>query len=388
MLVGFTCFGTAIRVLTSQSFATSRTLCILRISLTTSPSAASILTMVSVAFDRFLAIKLPLQYCRLMTDKMVALIIAGLWIVALLIGFLPVIIQQLHPDEYNGICTLFSVVHPKYVIITFCACFFPASLIFVYFYSVILKIAYSHTRQILKSERICTVSSPAAVPRCHIRDVKAVRTIGILVGCFMVAWAPFFTASTVQACCTKCLLYSIIEDYLWLLGLCNSLMNPLIYSYWQKDVRMQVYQTCRRVKFRNSPVLSFIWCQQEAGNVQIPGSERENEDHLPGSCPAIDTTGYHMTTNTPKEHLLALQIDVRKIDPEPRSCGATREIQLKGSWARLNNLYEQLQYGSASEEFVVHCHVPSIYTKRDLTWFSCFDKVSHGLIYMQHRAGV
>ncbi|XP_067903102.1 glucose-dependent insulinotropic receptor-like [Heterodontus francisci] len=300
MLVGFTCFGTTVIVLTSQGFTTSRVLCIFRISLITSPSAASILTMVSVAFDRFLAVKLPLQYCRLMTDKLVVLIIAGLWIVALLIGFLPVIIQQLQPDEYNGVCTLFSIINPKYVIIIFFTCFFPASLIFVYFYSVILKIAYSHTRQILESERISSVSSPDPPPRCHIRDVKAVRIIGILVGCFMVAWAPFFIASTVQACCTKCQLYTIIEDYLWLLGLCNSLTNPLIYSYWKKDVRMQVCQMCCCAKIRISPMLSIIRCQRKAGDIQNPGTEKGNEDRLPGTWPAIDTANYPLTMNTPK----------------------------------------------------------------------------------------
>ncbi|XP_041050809.1 glucose-dependent insulinotropic receptor [Carcharodon carcharias] len=272
----------------------------LRISLTISPSAASILTMVSVAFDRFLAIKLPLQYCRLMIDKMVALIMAGLWIVALLIGFLPVIIQQLQPDEYNGTCTLFSIINPKYVIILFCACFFPASLIFIYFYSVILKIAYSHTRQILENERFGSSSRPAPPPRCHIRDVKAVKVIGILVGCFMVAWTPFFIASTVQVCCAKCQLYKIIEDYLWLLGLCNSLMNPLNYSYWQKDVRLQVFQMCCCAKIRISPMLSFIRCQRKASDIQNPGPAQWNEDEISGSCPATGTVSYHMTMNTLK----------------------------------------------------------------------------------------
>ncbi|XP_072361429.1 glucose-dependent insulinotropic receptor isoform X1 [Scyliorhinus torazame] len=301
MLLGFTCFGTAVLVLSRQSFATSRELCMLRISLTISPSAASILTMVSVAFDRFLAIKLPLQYCRLMTDKMVALIMTGLWIVALLIGFLPLIVQQLQPNEYNGTCTLFSVVNPKYFIIVFCACFFPASLIFVYFYSIILKIAYSHTRQILESERISSASSPAPPPRCHIRDVKAVKIIAILVGCFMVAWTPFFTASTVQACCTKCKLHKIIEDYLWLLGVCNSLMNPLIYSYWQKDVRMQVFQMCCSAKIRISPMFSCIHCQRKVGDIQSPGTVRWNEGEIHGTCPAIGTVSFHMTTNTLKD---------------------------------------------------------------------------------------
>ncbi|XP_072450729.1 glucose-dependent insulinotropic receptor [Chiloscyllium punctatum] len=272
----------------------------LRISLIISPSAASILTMVSVAFDRFLAIKLPLQYCRLMLDKLVALIIVCLWTVALIIGFLPVIIRQLQPKEYNGTCTLFSIINPKYIIIVFCSCFLPASLIFVYFYSVILKIAYSHTRQILESERISAVSSPAPPPRCHIRDVKALRIIGILVGCFMVAWTPFFIATSVQACCPKCQLYTTIEDYLWLLSLCNSLLNPLIYSYWQKDVRKKVLQLCCAAKPRISP--THCVTRWETIEIQNPGAERGTGGELPVSCAAIGTVSY-CTTNTPNVKL-------------------------------------------------------------------------------------
>ncbi|XP_078067698.1 glucose-dependent insulinotropic receptor [Mustelus asterias] len=273
----------------------------LRISLTISPSAASILTMVSIAFDRFLAIKLPLQYSRLMIDKMVVLIMAGVWTVALLLGFLPLIIQQLQPGGYNGTCTLFSVVNPKYFIIVFCACFLPASLTFIYFYSVILKIAYSHTRQILESERIGSACSLTPPQRCHIRDVKAVKIIAILVGCFMVSWTPFFTASSVQACCTNCQLHKIIEDYLWLLGVCNSLMNPLIYSYWQKDVRMQVFQMCYCAKIRISPMLSFIHCQRKASDVQRPDTARCNEGEMHGSRPTIATVSYQVTLNTLKD---------------------------------------------------------------------------------------
>ncbi|XP_059832490.1 glucose-dependent insulinotropic receptor-like [Hypanus sabinus] len=299
MLVGFTLFGTAVIVLSRQSFATSRTLCILRISLLMSPSSASILTMVSVAFDRFLAIKVPLRYCQLMTYKMVAGIIVGLWSMALLIGFLPGIIKQLKPNQNNNNCTLFSVVHPNYIIAVFCACFVPASLVFIYFYSVILRIAYSHTRQILESERVGSVSSPANPPRCHIRDVKAVSTIAILVGCFMVAWAPFFIASIVQACCITCELHILIEDYLCLLALSNSLMNPLIYSYWQKDVRTQVCQMCCCAKFRIAQVLSFC-CWWKAGDMQNPGTERGGDDQIRGPCTAIRLATYPTTTSTSK----------------------------------------------------------------------------------------
>lgn len=44
----------------------------------------------------------------------------------------------------------------------------------------------------------------------------------------------------VHLLCRECDLKGVLENYLWLLGLLNSLINPLVYACWQKEVRLQL----------------------------------------------------------------------------------------------------------------------------------------------------
>lgn len=158
-------------------------------------------------------------------------------------------VRQLQVDSYGGFCAFFSVIDPVGSIVLFSACFFPVLSAFVYMYLDILKIAYSHQKQICQVRH---AGSRMADPHPHqpyehqqLRShywshVKALRTVGVLVGCFLVLWCPFFVTCIVHLLCHSCKLTDVLENHLWLLGLCNSLINPLVYAFWQREVRLQL----------------------------------------------------------------------------------------------------------------------------------------------------
>ncbi len=67
-------------------------------------------------------------------------------------------------------------------------------------------------------------------------ETKAAKTLGIVVGCFICCWFPFFTMYLIGAFCKDCfprLAFSII---FWL-GYCNSVINPFIYAMFSRDFR-------------------------------------------------------------------------------------------------------------------------------------------------------
>ncbi|XP_062440961.1 glucose-dependent insulinotropic receptor [Rhea pennata] len=246
-MVGFTIVGLVMDEL-SQPFYHTQTFCVLRMAFVTSSSAASILSLTLIACDRHLAIRQPFHYFQLVTGLRVGVRLVGLWLLAAIIGFLPVLAPSFQQTSTEDKCTFFGVFHPSYMLAIFCVGFFPALFLFVYLYCDMLKIAAMHVQHIREVEH---AGLGRGCPPSHATsDMKAMRTVAVLTGCFTLSWLPFFIASIVQTMCPECFPYKVIENYLWLLGLGNSFLNPLLYSYWQKDVRLQLSQLAASVKRR------------------------------------------------------------------------------------------------------------------------------------------
>ncbi|KAM4620409.1 glucose-dependent insulinotropic receptor [Polymixia lowei] len=234
--------------------APGKTRCLMRMAFVTSPCTASIMSMFLISLDRYIAIKMPLRYCRLSGKGTVAGSLVALWVSSLLVGFVPALVPQLQTDSYSGLCAFFSVIRESSIMILFCVCFFPVLSMFVYIYLDILKIACGHQSQ--RVHQVRQVSSRP--PDCrhdqhrqrsrHRGHIKALRTVAALVGCFSVLWCPFFVVCMVQVLCESCTLTKVLENDLWLLGLSNSLINPLVYAFWQREVRLQLvamFSCCR-----------------------------------------------------------------------------------------------------------------------------------------------
>ncbi|NXD85844.1 GP119 protein, partial [Halcyon senegalensis] len=246
-MVGFTVTGLVIDEF-SQFFHPPQIFCVLRMAFVTSSSAASVLSLTLVACDRHLAIRKPFHYLQLVTGPRVGVRLAGLWLVAAIIGFLPVLAPGFQKVSAHKKCFFFGVFHPAYILTVFCIGFLPAVFLFIYLYCDMLKIASAHVQHILEVEQ-AGLAGGCPPPR-PTSDMKAMRTVAMLVACFTLSWLPFFIASIMQTICSECFPHEVIDNYLWLPGLCNSLLNPLLYSFWQKDVRLQLAQLAAGIKRR------------------------------------------------------------------------------------------------------------------------------------------
>ncbi|XP_042816362.1 5-hydroxytryptamine receptor 7 isoform X3 [Panthera tigris] len=85
------------------------------------------------------------------------------------------------------------------------------------------------------------------------REQKAATTLGIIVGAFTVCWLPFFLLSTARpficgtAC--SCIPLWVERTFLWL-GYANSLINPFIYAFFNRDLRT-TYRSLLQCQYRN-----------------------------------------------------------------------------------------------------------------------------------------
>lgn len=68
------------------------------------------------------------------------------------------------------------------------------------------------------------------------KEKRAAKTVGIIVGCFIICWAPFFTVYLAEAFCQRCTPTVVFQVFFWL-GYCNSALNPFIYGLCSRDFR-------------------------------------------------------------------------------------------------------------------------------------------------------
>ncbi|KZC07699.1 Octopamine receptor beta-3R [Dufourea novaeangliae] len=67
---------------------------------------------------------------------------------------------------------------------------------------------------------------------------KAARTLGIIMGAFLLCWLPFFLWYLTTSLCGKaCYCPDTVVSVLFWIGYFNSALNPLIYAYFNRDFR-------------------------------------------------------------------------------------------------------------------------------------------------------
>lgn len=80
------------------------------------------------------------------------------------------------------------------------------------------------------------------------KERRAARTLGIIMGVFILCWVPFFVLYIVTPFCPSCCPSDELIDFLTWLGYINSALNPLIYTIFNLDYR-RAFKKLLGIKF-------------------------------------------------------------------------------------------------------------------------------------------
>jgi 5-hydroxytryptamine receptor 1 len=69
------------------------------------------------------------------------------------------------------------------------------------------------------------------------KERRAARTLGIIMGVFVVCWLPFFLMYVIVPFCLSCCPSDKLKHFMTWLGYTNSALNPLIYTIFNMDFR-------------------------------------------------------------------------------------------------------------------------------------------------------
>lgn len=127
--------------------------------------------------------------------------------------------------------TNFQWERPNYELLVTILCFFLPLFIICNSYRLIFKTARYQARQIAMMVRGGVRNFLLA------SEVRAAKTLGVVMGAFVICWSPFFVLNLVYGVCQSCKIPNeAIMATKWM-HYCNSVFNPIVYACMNKEFR-------------------------------------------------------------------------------------------------------------------------------------------------------
>lgn len=179
---------------------------------------ASILHLCFISLERYICISSPLTYHDKMTTSKVLVAIVAIWLFSIFMAVLKLIIWSVPPPAYELTVSVLCFLVPLVVLLV---CYMKM---------------YKAARHQIKKMILTVHGSPKRFLLS--KELKAAKTVGVVIGAFVICWGPFFVLNLIYGLCESCspLPEESVLAAKWL-HYVNSVLNPIIYACMNKDFR-------------------------------------------------------------------------------------------------------------------------------------------------------
>ncbi|XP_076872273.1 trace amine-associated receptor 3-like [Brachyhypopomus gauderio] len=210
--------------------------CKIHSSLDLTLSIASILHLCLVSIDRYMAICEPLTYRMKVTKSSVAACIAVIWTFSFTFSF-GVVLSNANTQGLDSLLILNSCVgncalifNRQWGVIVAVMAFFIPGTIMSSLYLKICHVARKQAKLISDRAAVMTLSEKKSYSS-EKRERKAAKTLGIVMGIFLLCWLPIFITTVIDPLLGFSTPVDVFDALVWF-GYLNSTCNPLVYGFF------------------------------------------------------------------------------------------------------------------------------------------------------------
>ena len=221
-------------------------------------TAATVFNLCCVSVNRFIAIRFPLRYQDIITKKRCYAVIIMVWLISLFLPFSRTLVDNPMNAEKFWFSLSFVFFKLPITVVTLC-------------YFAIFKAARKQASEI-KRENL--QNAPARA----MQNYKAIKTIGFVLGVFIVSWMPSLVVSIVDyvTASDKCLdhkLAYIVWPWIDAVGLTSSAINPWIYVFRNGEFREALRSCFHWFPLNATPQFALTQVRPEIKNVKRGADE-------------------------------------------------------------------------------------------------------------------
>ncbi|CAJ1051657.1 adenosine receptor A1-like [Xyrichtys novacula] len=229
---------------------------------------SSILALLAIAIDRYLRVKIPMSYKRVVTPRRAGTAVLLCWLVSIIVGLTPMLgwnnLQHLHnngsliTDDLLVTCEFETVISMDYMVyFNFFGWVLPPLLLMLAIYA---EIFYMIHKQLNKK----VTASHTDPSRYYGKELKLAKSLALVLFLFAVSWLPLHILNCITLFCPACdkpifLIYIAI-----ILTHGNSAVNPIVYAF-----RIKKFRTAFRKIWK-----VYVLCQDPVGRLPQRGSQR------------------------------------------------------------------------------------------------------------------
>ncbi|XP_034406186.1 alpha-1A adrenergic receptor-like [Cyclopterus lumpus] len=277
---------------------------------------ASIMSLCVISIDRYIGVRYPLQYPSIVTEKRALLGMLGVWILSIVISIGPLLGWKQPPSQDDTVCLITE--EPFYALFSSLGSFYIPLAVILAMYCRVYVVAKRTTRNleagVMKERlrdsneltmRIHRGNQPAQDPSpAHraggggvsaarsaltlkllkfSREKKAAKTLGVVVGMFILCWLPFFLVLPIVSINSNLRPPETFFKVIFWLGYFNSCLNPIIYPCYSREFKQAFIRILRCRWKRKRQAYQNSRCHQGSNTSSfLSGSQQTLSSSSPG----------------------------------------------------------------------------------------------------------